>query len=341
MQQRTSTSGGGGRGVDWCRSANPRCRGQWRSKQRPPLPAAPPAGAGPTITNSHDSSADHPAEQRDEQSSDAPALDPVWRRSLHALRVAAQQTPADSLADRLCAAATRVLGIDGASVAARYTPSMSVPVGASDVMAAAAEQAQFTAGEGPCMDAHDSQALTLVTDLGNPADAGRRRWPTYAVLLARATDYRWVVAVPVPPPARPWPRAAEPSAALGLPLALTCYGRRPLVTATGSVAEAATALGTAMSGVLSISAALSVVLSETSAAGPGPAHAWLDSRTAQLRAAVWQAEEVLLLAEAGLDRAGALAALRTYAVIHAISIDEVARRLLGGGIDAEDVRGRR
>jgi len=283
------------------------------------------------------------------------------------LRTTARAAPDEVLADRLCAAAADLLDIDGASLAALYDPTMSVPVGASDPAAAAAEQVQFTAGEGPCVFAQHTRALSVIADVGSLDDEGRRRWPTYAVLLMRATPFRSVIAVPVPvpvPPPGPRPGAAggfqgagTPASSWSVPLVLTCYRQQPLGAAATPAGESAGALGVAVRVASSLSAALGVVLSEagagasatTSAAdaalasAPGSARGfapgWLDSSTALVRATVWQAEEVLMLTREGLERDGALAALRTYAVVYALSVDEVASRLLAGRLRAAQVLG--
>lgn len=262
-----------------------------------------------------------------------------YDHALRALSAAALRTPPEALADRVCAVAVDLMDLDGASLTAQYTSTMSVPVGASDPMAAAAEQAQFTSGQGPCLHALRTAALSLITDLHDPQDTGRLRWPTYALLLARASNYRCVLAVPVPPPPHPWPGGREPSTDLGLPVALTVYHRQPLITASSTVAEASTAVGVMLSRAHSVSAAMSAVLSQRRPAG-GTAQSWLDSRTAQARTWVWRAEEVLQLADRSLSREEALAALRTYSVIQGLTIDEAAEMLVTGRLLVSDVRGR-
>lgn len=264
---------------------------------------------------------------------------PFYDHALRALSAAALRTPPEALADRVCAVAVDLMDLDGASLTTQYTLTMSVPVGASDPMAAAAEQAQFTSGQGPCLHALRTAALSLIADLHDPQDTGRRHWPTCALLLARASDYRCVLAVPVPPPSHPWPGVREPSTDLGLPVALTVYHRQPLITASSTVAEAVTAAGVMLSRAHSVSAAMSVVLSQRRPAG-GTARSWLDSRTAQARTWVWRAEEVLQLADRSLSREQALAALRTYSVFEGLTIDEAAEMLVAGRLLVSDVRGR-
>ncbi|TNM59390.1 hypothetical protein FHN55_21070 [Streptomyces sp. NP160] len=265
--------------------------------------------------------------------------EPFYDHALHALSAAALRTPPEALADRVCAVAVDLMDLDGASLTTQYTPTMAVPVGASDPMAAAAEQAQFTSGQGPCLHALRTAALGLITDLHDPQDTGRLRWPTYALLLARASDYRCVLAVPVPPPPHPWPGVREPSTDLGLPVALTVYRRHPLMRASSTVAEASTAVGALLRRTHSVSAAMSVVLSQMPPA-EGRARSWLDARTAQARTWVWRAEEVLQRADRSLSREEALAALRTYSIFEGLTIDEAAEMLVAGRLTVSAVRGR-
>lgn len=219
-------------------------------------------------------------------------------------------------------------------------------------MARAGEQAQFTAGEGPCVHALHTGAVGLVADVVDVEDDGRRHWPTFCLLLARSTDYRSVIALPVrlTTPAGAARAAAVRAAGGGTaalgdaslepPLALSCYRRPSLVTVGATIAEAAVSLGAALRAALELGAAMGVALGEVGLAGAGSAPAWLDSRTALVRAVVWQAEEVLLQADEGLDRETALAALRTYAVIHVMTVDETASMLLRGRLGALEVLGR-
>ena len=45
------------------------------------------------------------------------------------------------------------------------TPGMRIPEGASDDSAAIAERLQFTAREGPCLDAHASSQTVMPTEI--------------------------------------------------------------------------------------------------------------------------------------------------------------------------------
>jgi GAF domain len=88
-----------------------------------------------------------------------------------------------------------VLAIDGAAISIRLDADVSVPIGADDRDAAAAEQLQFTLGQGPCLESALSGRAVLVPDLeqGRPLQA----WPVYVSEIIRRTPYRAVFAFPL------------------------------------------------------------------------------------------------------------------------------------------------
>jgi len=230
-----------------------------------------------------------------------------------ALRAAAAPgLPASDLADRLCAAAVRAVGARGATLCAQFTAGMSVPVGVSDPVAARAEELQFSAGEGPCWEAHE-EGRVVVADLRDGAGTARR-WPVYALSLRREVDYEAVVAVPV--------RLAS-----GLDVVLSVYGPALEVDGWWSAAVA-------------VADALREVLDAASPAMADGGPVWLDSSSTLRRGRVWVAEAVLVDHDPSLTPALALEALRTYGTFEGLTVDAVAAALVQGRLGAPQVLGR-
>jgi hypothetical protein len=80
---------------------------------------------------------------------------------------------------RLCAAASRVLGADGASVTLDNTSEKRITLCTTDAVAATLESAQEVTGEGPCIDAFVSDQPVTAT-----IEQARDRWPMF---MERAT----------------------------------------------------------------------------------------------------------------------------------------------------------
>ncbi|MES1248649.1 MAG: GAF and ANTAR domain-containing protein [Actinomycetota bacterium] len=76
----------------------------------------------------------------------------------------------------LCRASARVVGVHGAGVVLILRGQALGTVCASDSVAEAIEDSQFTLGEGPCVDAFSTREPVLVPDL---AGAGGIRWPGF------------------------------------------------------------------------------------------------------------------------------------------------------------------
>jgi transcriptional regulator with GAF, ATPase, and Fis domain len=95
---------------------------------------------------------------------------------------------------RLCSALTRVLPATGVGVSLLTEDHNGGGiVAASDARSRVLEELQFTAGEGPCIDAYTTGRPVLVPDLD---DHGTYRWPGYAP-AARAQGVRAVFAFPL------------------------------------------------------------------------------------------------------------------------------------------------
>lgn len=93
---------------------------------------------------------------------------------------------------RLAWAAAEVLGADGAGVGLSADQSLRLPWGASDEAAALAEQLQFTAGQGPCLDAFAGGQAVMASRL-----VISRFWPGFAEPFLLRTPFRSVFAIPV------------------------------------------------------------------------------------------------------------------------------------------------
>ncbi len=79
-------------------------------------------------------------------------------------------------ADRLCRACVDLLEVDGASISLTLDVSNRGTFGASSALSHRVDALQFTAGEGPCLDAVALGRPVLVADLDDPAE---RRWPAF------------------------------------------------------------------------------------------------------------------------------------------------------------------
>lgn len=94
---------------------------------------------------------------------------------------------------RLAVACVRVLPVAGAGISMFGAAGLRIPVGASDDDAAIAERLQFTAGEGPCLDAH-----ALCRSVQATESLMAQRWPEFYAGLVARTPFRAVTAIPLP-----------------------------------------------------------------------------------------------------------------------------------------------
>jgi GAF domain-containing protein len=101
---------------------------------------------------------------------------------------------AQPLLARLCQAAARVLAVDGVAVSVRLGSTVSLPISATDEEAAAAEELQFSLGEGPGLYSSLSAKKIFVPDLDQPGPS--RQWPLYVAEALRRGSYRAVFAFP-------------------------------------------------------------------------------------------------------------------------------------------------
>lgn len=82
-----------------------------------------------------------------------------------------------SVVDRLCAAAGRLLPLNGAGVSLLVDGQLRGAPGVSGAGAVTVHELQLTLGEGPCIDAWTDGEMMLEPDLADPAMV---RWPAFA-----------------------------------------------------------------------------------------------------------------------------------------------------------------
>jgi hypothetical protein len=81
--------------------------------------------------------------------------------------------------EALCRQALDPVGVDGGGVALVTARGHRATVCATDDVAALIEEAQFTLGEGPCVDASSARSPVLVGDLSDRAHGVQDRWPGF------------------------------------------------------------------------------------------------------------------------------------------------------------------
>ncbi|WP_082614176.1 GAF and ANTAR domain-containing protein [Mycobacterium sp. Root265] len=111
----------------------------------------------------------------------------------HELRAAMDVQPGPSAADRLCQACVALLGVEATAISLVSRGVNIGTLGASATAARTYDEAHFTHGEGPGLDAVAQRAPVLVTDLADPSEV---RWPGYTPTML-AHQIRAVFAVPI------------------------------------------------------------------------------------------------------------------------------------------------
>ena len=201
----------------------------------------------------------------------------------------------------LSAAATEVLGVDGAGLS--LVDSLRVPLGASGEEVRRAERLQTTLGEGPCLSAV-ADAEPLVADEAVMA----QRWPLFYRELTAQTPFRAVASLPIAwPGQRPF---------LAMDLYLTDTFPDPELIEDRVRREVSTVVSTLLSG-----AQMAPLLTDTP-----PDAAWMNSETVRARMNVWTAVG-MVMAHSQVDQPEGLALLRGYAFSHSTSIDDLAEQL--------------
>lgn len=206
-------------------------------------------------------------------------------------------------ADRLCRACLPVLGVDAAAVSLIDDGESRGTFGASDPAARLLDGLQFTAGEGPCLEAAQTMTPVLVPDLFAQDEP---RWPAFKDAAERA-DVHAVFALPV----------RVGSIGLGaLDLFRSVAG--PLSTTQASDA------------LLFADAAAQILLDLIDDADPAskaePLDQW-EQMASLSRIEVYQATG-MLMAQLDLSPAAALIRLRAYAFVHELTATEVAELVI-------------
>ena len=221
------------------------------------------------------------------------------------------QARPELLPARLAMASAQVLPVAGVGISMFGTDGIRIPVGASDDSAAIAERLQFTAAEGPCLDAHALARSVLATET-----LIARRWPDFYTGLVERTPFRAVAAIP-------WPNTLKGAGTVDL----LFHRSRDLADLDFAVADEV---------IAQVEHTLeneSVI--EFSALGPGPA--WLASPAANSRNAVFIAMGMLNVA-LEVTTPDALALLRGHAYATSRTLDDVARDVANWRIAAEDLQ---
>jgi GAF domain-containing protein len=203
----------------------------------------------------------------------------------------------------LCVEAAAVVGVTGAGVILMSGGRAIGNVCASNSMTEAAEEVQFTLGEGPCIDAFNTKARVLAPDL---AHADGDRWPGF----------------------RTGAGAAGVRAAFGFPLmiysvcfgALNLYNDRPGALDDEQLADA----------VVVAHVAGRTVLNWQSVAGPGSLP-WQLEHVPLHRAVVHQAAGMVSV-QASVPVSDGLVMLRAHAFAHDEPVAEVAAAVVDGNL---------
>lgn len=201
----------------------------------------------------------------------------------------------------VCAACVPALGMDGAALWVASDLNRRLLMHATDRVANVLHEAQFTLGEGPCVQAWTERAMVLAADLGSSDSAAR--WPVF-VPAAVSAGAGAVFAFPL----------QVGAIRVG---ALDLYRRRP-----GPLSEEQLADALAFTSV-----ALTLMLrqvrpdtDETPRLGPSPPFDGLSSGHVE----VYQATGVIA-AQLDIGLEEALVRLRAHAFAHDVSVSDAAR----------------
>jgi hypothetical protein len=213
------------------------------------------------------------------------------------------------LPNRLAAACTAVLPVDGAGICLFDSTGIRIPVGASDRRAAIAERLQFTAAQGPCLDAHSLGCSLIATE-----SLIAQEWPMYYDSLVSRTPFRAVIAVPL-------------TGALTGIGTIDLYFHQSRGVADLNMIDTEQVV-TQISGLLAQDPVFGVV-----ADGP----AWLDDPAAEARSAVFIAMGLLNIA-LDVTTHDALTLMRARAYATDRSVDDVAADLVHHRMPTEEFR---
>lgn len=216
---------------------------------------------------------------------------------------------------RLARACVQVLPVAGAGLSL-LNHDFRVPVGASDEAASTAERLQFTQGEGPCLDAARKSRIVIAGE-----DDIERQWPLFAAEFFGRTPYRGALCMPL---------QLSPETVGALDLFVTHPDDLAKISLTDAVAVSD-----------QIMDALMIAQAITGAVGTfseEPEPVWLQSGAVRDRTNVWVAMG-MLMTRLEATAPDALAVLRGYSYSHGAELDEVARELITGALDLEEIQG--
>ena len=212
---------------------------------------------------------------------------------------------------RLARACARVLPVAGVGISMFGSDGIRIPVGASDDDAATAERLQFTAAEGPCLDAQILARPVLATE-----SLIARRWPDFHTGLVARTPYRAVAAIP-------WPSTLRGAGTVDL---MFHHSRDLADLDFGDADDVVRQVEHTLDSDRAIA---------FSPAGPGPA--WLAGPAANARNAVFIAMGMLNIA-LEVPAPDALALLRGHAYATGRTVDDIARDITDHRIAAQELR---
>jgi hypothetical protein len=209
----------------------------------------------------------------------------------------------------LCAACVKAAGVDGAALWVATDLDRRALLHTTDQVARSLDEAGFTLGEGPGVQAWAERGMVLAADLGSPEDAAR--WPMFTP-AAVATGVGAIFAFPL----------QVGAIRVGM---LDLYRARPGPLSGEQLADA---LAFAF-------AALTLVLDQThpTPAGSGGRSAgsaqpvWPIDGLGEGRAEVYQATG-MVSAQLGTRLDEALLRLRAHAFAHGMGVTEVARQVV-------------
>lgn len=224
---------------------------------------------------------------------------------------AAEVTAPELLPVRLARACAQVLPVSGVGISMFGSDGIRIPVGASDDDASIAERLQFTAAEGPCLDAQALARSVLATE-----SLIEQRWPDFYTGLVTRTPFRAVAAIP-------WSTILRGAGTVDL---LFHHSRELADLDIARVDEVIARVEHTL---------VSESVLEFSPLGPGPA--WLAGPAADSRNAVFIAMGMLTVA-LDVSTPDALALLRGHAYVTGSTVDAIALDVVNRRIPAADLR---
>jgi hypothetical protein len=213
-------------------------------------------------------------------------------------------------ADRLCAACVPLLGVDAVAMSLIDAGESRGTFGASSADARLLDSLQFTAGEGPCLEAVATMSPVLIDDLYTLKDG---RWPAFREAAERA-GLRSVFAIPV----------CVGQISLGA-LDLFRFAPGPL-----SAQQLSAAMVVADAGAQVL---LDLVEGTTEAERAGPVEQW-EQVASLARTEVYQATG-MIMAQLDVSAVTALVRLRAYAFSHERTAAEVASLIVSRRVRLE------